>query len=492
MSTSSRCRDLRGAVSARSRSASARAASVRSSPSTTGMRSRVSRDARVDRRPGRARSGATPTSCRPVIRRWSRSSPGFTPLVAAPRLARALGIGELYLKLDIANPTHSFKDRVVAVAAAKALELGLDTLACYLDRQPRERRRGARGRDRHARGHLLPGRARAREARRHHGLRRARSTPCAAATTTAAARQRARRRGRLGIRQHQPARLLRGGLEDARVRDRRAARLGDSRRRGRRRSAPARCSRRSGRASSSSSASGCRRRGPRIIGGQAAGCSPVATAFAEDRRSSPVRPQRLPHSLAIGNPADGDLADRDRDGLGRCGLRGPRGRDRANIPLLAETARRLRRGRDRRGARRAARSGAPRRRRRARPRRPARHGHRPEDAAARRRQLRSRSRSTPTSTRCSRSWGSPYERDRRPAASPSCATRSRRSTSSSSRRSTSGSRRSRALGAQGEHGSRFVDPEREEWLAAAPAACEHGGPLSTSGVDRAASPSCSS
>src|SRR2546423_11591628 len=59
-----------------------------------------------------------------------RLAPGLTPLVRAPRLAEALGLGELYLKLDTANPTHSFKDRVVAVAAAKAQELGLTTLAC--------------------------------------------------------------------------------------------------------------------------------------------------------------------------------------------------------------------------------------------------------------------------------------------------------------------------------------------------------------------------
>jgi threonine synthase len=58
------------------------------------------------------------------------SGPGFTPLVAAPRLADALGIGEVWLKLDQTNPTHSFKDRVVAVAAAKAAELGTETLAC--------------------------------------------------------------------------------------------------------------------------------------------------------------------------------------------------------------------------------------------------------------------------------------------------------------------------------------------------------------------------
>jgi threonine synthase len=55
---------------------------------------------------------------------------GWTPLVSAPRLADAVGVGELRLKLDTANPTHSFKDRVVAVACAKALETGATTLAC--------------------------------------------------------------------------------------------------------------------------------------------------------------------------------------------------------------------------------------------------------------------------------------------------------------------------------------------------------------------------
>ena len=59
-----------------------------------------------------------------------RLAPGLTPLVSAPRLAAALGVGELYLKLDTANPTHSFKDRVVAVACAKAQEFGLSTIAC--------------------------------------------------------------------------------------------------------------------------------------------------------------------------------------------------------------------------------------------------------------------------------------------------------------------------------------------------------------------------
>jgi threonine synthase len=56
--------------------------------------------------------------------------PGLTPLVRADRLAERLGLGEVWIKNDAANPTHSFKDRVVAVALAKARELGFDTVAC--------------------------------------------------------------------------------------------------------------------------------------------------------------------------------------------------------------------------------------------------------------------------------------------------------------------------------------------------------------------------
>jgi threonine synthase len=56
--------------------------------------------------------------------------PGLTPLIRADRLAEALGLGEVWVKNDAANPTHSFKDRVVAVALAKARELGFETVAC--------------------------------------------------------------------------------------------------------------------------------------------------------------------------------------------------------------------------------------------------------------------------------------------------------------------------------------------------------------------------
>jgi len=56
---------------------------------------------------------------------------GFTPLVRATRLGERLGLNELYIKDDSVNhPTLSYKDRVVSVAATRALELGFDVLAC--------------------------------------------------------------------------------------------------------------------------------------------------------------------------------------------------------------------------------------------------------------------------------------------------------------------------------------------------------------------------
>jgi len=55
---------------------------------------------------------------------------GLTPLVEAPRLAERLGLRHVWVKNDTANPTHSFKDRVVTVALAKARELGYRVVAC--------------------------------------------------------------------------------------------------------------------------------------------------------------------------------------------------------------------------------------------------------------------------------------------------------------------------------------------------------------------------
>src|SRR5918997_6193970 len=55
--------------------------------------------------------------------------PGCTPLVRADRLAAGLGMRALWVKDDSANPTHSFKDRVVSVALTAAKQLGFTRVA---------------------------------------------------------------------------------------------------------------------------------------------------------------------------------------------------------------------------------------------------------------------------------------------------------------------------------------------------------------------------
>src|SRR5438552_1971698 len=55
---------------------------------------------------------------------------GWSPLRHAKRLGAELGLPRLYVKDETRNPTHSFKDRVVSVAVARARELGFDTVAC--------------------------------------------------------------------------------------------------------------------------------------------------------------------------------------------------------------------------------------------------------------------------------------------------------------------------------------------------------------------------
>ncbi len=55
---------------------------------------------------------------------------GYTPLIKAHNLGKVLGLEDIYVKNDSVNPSFSFKDRVVSVALAKALEFGFDTLAC--------------------------------------------------------------------------------------------------------------------------------------------------------------------------------------------------------------------------------------------------------------------------------------------------------------------------------------------------------------------------
>jgi threonine synthase len=67
-----------------------------------------------------------PVDDEPIIETYA----GFTPLVKAENLGRLLGLNELYVKNDTVNPTFSFKDRPVAIAATRARAFGFDTIAC--------------------------------------------------------------------------------------------------------------------------------------------------------------------------------------------------------------------------------------------------------------------------------------------------------------------------------------------------------------------------
>jgi threonine synthase len=66
----------------------------------------------------------------PDVAASPNTEPGWTRLVCADHLARELGMATLWVKDERGNPTHSFKDRVVAVALAAAVEMGYKVLAC--------------------------------------------------------------------------------------------------------------------------------------------------------------------------------------------------------------------------------------------------------------------------------------------------------------------------------------------------------------------------
>ncbi len=268
----------------------------------------------------------------------SASGPGYTPLVPAPRLASALGIGEVLLKLDLANPTHSFKDRVVAVAAAKAAEFGLDTLSATSTGNLANAvaaRAAATGRPAVI---FCPAGLEAEKFR---------ATTVYGATIYAV-------KGSYDDCSRLVSELageVDWGIVNVNLRSYYAEgsktlafeiveQLGwetpsavvmpigsgamytkvwqgfeQFRRLGLSRGAP-----------------------PRLFGGQAEGCAPVATAFAEERRVSPVRPNSRVSSIAIGNPADGDLAIATARTSGGGIYAVPEDEVGAQIALLAETA----------------------------------------------------------------------------------------------------------------------------------------------------------
>jgi threonine synthase len=266
-----------------------------------------------------------------------RLAPGFTPLVRAQRLEQELGVGELWLKLDTANPTHSFKDRVVAVACAKALEFGSTTLACSSTGNLANAvaaRAAAEGIDAvvlvpadlerekliatavyGARIYAVEGsyddcsrlsvelsfeldwsfvnvnlRAYYAEGSKTLGFEIAEQLgwtfPDVVVAPIAS--------GAMFSKVHQGFRELQElGLVDGTT--------------------------------------------PRLIGGQAEGCSPVATAFHSGEKIRPVRPNTIARSLAIGSPADGEIAVATARESGGTIHAVPEDEIAENIGLLAET-----------------------------------------------------------------------------------------------------------------------------------------------------------
>jgi threonine synthase len=237
-----------------------------------------------------------------------RLPPGLTPLVPARRLAEELGLRELWLKLDTANPTHSFKDRVVAVAAQKARELGLDTLACS------------------STGNLANAVA-ARAAAE--GMEAAVFCPAdleleklvatAAFSPTIYAVQGTYddcSRLTIELSFELPWAFVNVGLRSYYAEGSKTVAFEIAEQLGWEAPDAVVAPIASG-SLYSKIAEGfeqLRRVGlveaevPRLIGGQAEGCSPVAAAFAAGGQVVPIRPRTVARSLAIGNPADGDKA----------------------------------------------------------------------------------------------------------------------------------------------------------------------------------------
>ncbi len=237
-----------------------------------------------------------------------RLAPGLTPLVRAPRLAEELGLHELYLKLDTANPTHSFKDRVVAVAAAKAQELGLTTLACSSTGNLANAvaaRAAAEGLEAavFCPADLEPEKLGATAVYGATIYAVAGSYDDCSRLTIELSFELPWAFVNVGLRSYyaegsktlayEIAEQLDWRLPDVVVSPIASGSLYSKLNQG---------------------FSDLLELGlvdgsvPRLVGGQAAGCAPVATAFADGGAVRPVRPASVARSLAIGNPADGDLA----------------------------------------------------------------------------------------------------------------------------------------------------------------------------------------
>jgi threonine synthase len=237
-----------------------------------------------------------------------RLAPGLTPLVAAPRLAEALGVGELWLKLDTANPTHSFKDRVVAVAAAKAGEIGATTLACSSTGNLANAvaaRAAAEGIEAVVLcpADLEPEKLVATAVYGAHIVAVEGSYDDCSRLSVELSFELDWAFVNVGLRSYyaegsktlafEVAEQLGWDLPDAVVAPIASGAMFSKLHQG------------FGELLELGLVDGV---SPRLVGGQAQGCSPVATAFRDGGRVRPVRPATVARSLAIGSPADGELA----------------------------------------------------------------------------------------------------------------------------------------------------------------------------------------
>ena len=233
---------------------------------------------------------------------------GSTPLLPADRLAPPLGLDRLLIKDDTRNPSLSFKDRAVAVAAARAVDFGVEALACA------------------STGNLAGATAAAAAPRSGcppTSSSRPTSSRPRSTTPSPTARRSCRSTGRTttstGCASRSPTRPAGASststcARSTRKAPRRSPSRSPSRSAGGRptwssaRSPRGRCSPGWRAASRSWPTLGLIERRPiRFVGGQASGCAPVATAWAAGTDViEPVRtPDTIVRSLAIGNPADG-------------------------------------------------------------------------------------------------------------------------------------------------------------------------------------------
>ena len=267
-----------------------------------------------------------------------RLAPGLTPLVEAPRLAEVVGVGELWLKLDTANPTHSFKDRVVAVAAAKARELGLSTLACSSTGNLANAvaaRAAAEGLEAvvFCPADLEPEKLVATAVYGATLYNVQGSYDDCSRLTVELSFELPWAFVNVGLRAYyaegsktlayEIAEQLGWQAPDVVIGPIASGALFAKVRQG------------FGELAQLGLVAGS---GPRLVGGQAEGCSPVAAAFAAGSQVTPVRPRTVARSLAIGSPADGDLAVETARASGGAIHAVPEDEIGENMGLLAETS----------------------------------------------------------------------------------------------------------------------------------------------------------